>query len=169
MAQTRIREAFDKQGAALMPYFTIGYPDYTLSLDIIEACVESGADLMELGMPFSDPLADGPTIQHGTQVALDVHTEVLTHDFERQPRPVELPASPFGCRGQIDSGDFLFQALQVFVPVFFRRLVRAGGVRVRKPRDDFRGELRAFRDVLAPLKNSRGKCQAGFFVALAAI
>jgi hypothetical protein len=47
--------------------------------------------------------------------------------------------------------------------------MRFGGIRVRKPRHDFRGELRAFRDVLAPLKNSRGKCQAGFFVAFAAI
>ena len=54
-----------------MPYFTIGYPDYETSLDVIEACVQAGADLMELGMPFSDPLADGPTIQHSTQVALE--------------------------------------------------------------------------------------------------
>jgi tryptophan synthase alpha chain len=54
-----------------MPYFTIGYPDYQTSLDVIDACVDAGADLMELGVPFSDPLADGPTIQHSTQVALE--------------------------------------------------------------------------------------------------
>lgn len=54
-----------------MPYFTLGYPNYATSLDIIEACCNAGADLMELGIPFSDPLADGPTIQHSTQVALD--------------------------------------------------------------------------------------------------
>jgi tryptophan synthase alpha chain len=40
-------------------------------MDVIEACVDAGADLMELGMSFSDPLADGPTIQHSTQVALE--------------------------------------------------------------------------------------------------
>lgn len=68
---TRIHEAFGKGSTALMPYFTIGYPDYETSLDVIEASVEVGADLMELGMPFSDPLADGPTIQHSTQVALE--------------------------------------------------------------------------------------------------
>jgi tryptophan synthase alpha chain len=68
---TRINEAFGKGPAALMPYFTIGYPDYETSLDVVEACVEAGADLMELGVPFSDPLADGPTIQHSTQVALE--------------------------------------------------------------------------------------------------
>jgi tryptophan synthase alpha subunit len=54
-----------------MPYFTIGYPDYETSLEVIAACCESGADLMELGVPFSDPLADGPTIQRSTQVALE--------------------------------------------------------------------------------------------------
>ena len=68
---TKISEAFSKGPAALMPYFTIGYPDYETSLDVIEACVEAGADLIELGMPFSDPLADGPTIQHSTQIALE--------------------------------------------------------------------------------------------------
>ena len=67
----KIQESFGKGQAALMPYFTIGYPDYQTSLDVIEACVEAGADLMELGVPFSDPLADGPTIQHSTQVALE--------------------------------------------------------------------------------------------------
>ena len=66
----KIAAAFSKNRAALMPYFSIGYPDYETSLDIIQACVEAGADLMELGLPFSDPLADGPTIQHSTQVAL---------------------------------------------------------------------------------------------------
>ena len=72
MANTnKIKDAFGKDQAALMPYFTIGYPDYKTSLDIVEGCVRAGADLMELGMPFSDPLADGPTIQHSTQVALE--------------------------------------------------------------------------------------------------
>ncbi len=67
----KIANAFSKGKTALMPYFTIGYPDYQTSIDVVKACVEAGADLMELGMPFSDPLADGPTIQHSTQVALE--------------------------------------------------------------------------------------------------
>jgi tryptophan synthase alpha chain len=57
--------------AALMPYHTLGYPTQALSLDIIETAAHAGADLMELGMPFSDPLADGPTIQRSTQTALE--------------------------------------------------------------------------------------------------
>lgn len=57
--------------AALMPYFTLGYPTPAASLAVVEALARSGADLIELGVPFSDPLADGPTIQHSTQVALE--------------------------------------------------------------------------------------------------
>lgn len=56
--------------AALMPYFTLGYPTPEASLSVIEALANSGADLIELGVPFSDPLADGPTIQRSTQIAL---------------------------------------------------------------------------------------------------
>lgn len=57
--------------AALMPYFTLGYPTADVSLAVVEAMARGGADLIELGVPFSDPLADGPTIQHSTQVALE--------------------------------------------------------------------------------------------------
>ncbi len=57
--------------AALMPYMTLGYPDIETSVDIVKAAAYNGADLIELGVPFSDPLADGPTIQHSTQVALE--------------------------------------------------------------------------------------------------
>ncbi len=71
---THISEAFQtaqRAGhAALMPYLTLGYPNPGLSLALIKAAADSGADLLELGVPFSDPLADGPTIQHSTQVAL---------------------------------------------------------------------------------------------------
>jgi tryptophan synthase alpha chain len=57
--------------AALMPYFTLGFPDSQASLSVLKSIAASGADLIELGVPFSDPLADGPTIQHSTQVALE--------------------------------------------------------------------------------------------------
>jgi tryptophan synthase alpha chain len=53
-----------------MPYFTLGYPTPETSLDIVRAAVAGGADLLELGVPFSDPLADGPVIQRATHVAL---------------------------------------------------------------------------------------------------
>lgn len=56
--------------AALMPYLTLGYPTPEKSLTLVEAAVAGGADVLELGVPFSDPLADGPTIQRATHVAL---------------------------------------------------------------------------------------------------
>jgi tryptophan synthase alpha chain len=56
--------------AAFLPYYPVGYPDYAASLDAITAMAEVGVDGFEIGMPFSDPLADGPTIQAATQVAL---------------------------------------------------------------------------------------------------
>jgi tryptophan synthase alpha chain len=57
--------------AAFMPYFTLGYPTPELSVEIVCALAQAGAGLIELGIPYSDPLADGPTIQHSTQVALE--------------------------------------------------------------------------------------------------
>jgi len=49
--------------AALIPFFVIGDPDFATSLDIIKTAIDAGADVLELGVPFSDPIADGPTIQ----------------------------------------------------------------------------------------------------------
>ncbi|MHC4758527.1 MAG: tryptophan synthase subunit alpha [Planctomycetota bacterium] len=49
--------------AALIPFFVIGDPDYETSLSIVKTAIDAGADIIELGIPFSDPIADGPTIQ----------------------------------------------------------------------------------------------------------
>lgn len=57
--------------AAFLPYFPIGYPTYETSLDAIQAMAEVGVDGFEIGVPFSDPLADGPTVQAATQIALE--------------------------------------------------------------------------------------------------
>ncbi len=52
-----------KKRAALIPFFVIGDPDFDTSLAIVKAAIDAGADILELGIPFSDPIADGPTIQ----------------------------------------------------------------------------------------------------------
>jgi len=49
--------------AALIPFFVIGDPDFDTSLAIVKIAIDAGADVLELGIPFSDPIADGPTIQ----------------------------------------------------------------------------------------------------------
>jgi len=56
-----------------MPYYPLGYPDSTTSTNIIQA-IASYSDVIELGIPFSDPLADGPTVQRSTQRALEQGT-----------------------------------------------------------------------------------------------
>ena len=64
-----------------MPYYSLGYPTPSQSVEIIEAIAQAGVDLMELGLPFSDPLADGPTIQHSMQIALN-HGITIRDCFE---------------------------------------------------------------------------------------
>jgi tryptophan synthase alpha chain len=68
----RIAEAFAsaRGSAALMPYLMAGYPTLEQSVAIGEACVRAGADLLELGVPYSDPLADGPVIHEADTRAL---------------------------------------------------------------------------------------------------
>ena len=80
--------------AALMPYFTLGFPNPQASLEITEAIAYSGAVLIELGMPFSDPLADGSTTQHSTQIALEQRITVadcLELTAELRSRGVTMP------------------------------------------------------------------------------
>jgi tryptophan synthase alpha chain len=85
--------------AALMPYFTLGYPTLSASVEIVAAIANSGADLIELGLPFSDPLADGPVIQRSTQIALEQGTTVkacLEMTSEIRRRGVKQPLMLMG-------------------------------------------------------------------------
>ena len=66
------KETFAKlDKAALIPFFVIGDPNYDTSLEIVKAAIDAGADILELGIPFSDPIADGPTIQAADIRALE--------------------------------------------------------------------------------------------------
>jgi tryptophan synthase alpha chain len=89
----RIENAF-KNKPIFMPYFPLGYPDLDSSIDVIEAMAKNGADLMEVGLSFSDPLADGPVIQHATQIALEKGITVrksLEAVKELRQRGVDIP------------------------------------------------------------------------------
>ena len=65
-----MRAAFSEERVALIPYLTAGYPTLDAAREVGEAYVAAGADVVEIGVPFSDPLADGPTIQDTTTRAL---------------------------------------------------------------------------------------------------
>lgn len=71
---SRIQAAFEKlkqqQRRALIPFFTAGDPSPSVTVPLMHALVSSGADVIELGVPFSDPMADGPTIQRASERAL---------------------------------------------------------------------------------------------------
>jgi tryptophan synthase alpha chain len=81
---------------ALMPYFMCGFPSAAQSIELALAAIESGADIIELGMPFSDPLADGATIQHAGHIALEQGMtisgcmEVARHVSARSNAPLIL-------------------------------------------------------------------------------
>jgi tryptophan synthase alpha chain len=76
----RLRAAFDhaasEQRAALVAYLTFGDPDPATSTLVVEAVAKAGADVIELGVPFSDPSADGPSIQRAMERALDAGASV---------------------------------------------------------------------------------------------
>ncbi|MFD2612030.1 tryptophan synthase subunit alpha [Paenibacillus gansuensis] len=63
--------------SALIPFLTVGDPDVPTTINIIKAMEEAGADLIELGVPYSDPLADGPVIQRASQRALEHRITVI--------------------------------------------------------------------------------------------
>ena len=103
----RIAAAFSGSGkrAALMPYLMGGYPDVAGSLAVGEAYADGGADLVEVGVPFSDPLADGPVIHAAATDALragaTVHAvlEMAGALSERVPVVVMCYANPILARG----------------------------------------------------------------------
>ena len=90
---SRIENAF-KNKPIFMPYYPVGYPDLDTSIDVIEALAKNGADLIEVGLSFSDPLADGPVIQKAIQVALEHGITVkksLAAVAELRKRGVTIP------------------------------------------------------------------------------
>jgi tryptophan synthase alpha chain len=68
----RLNQLFDtKKDNLLSIYYTAGYPKLNSTLDIAEALEKAGVDFLEIGFPYSDPVADGPTIQHSSEKALE--------------------------------------------------------------------------------------------------
>jgi tryptophan synthase alpha chain len=107
----RIRRAFEgarRDGRiALIPYIVAGYPDEATSLEVALAAIDAGADLLEVGLPFSDPLADGATLQRASTVALGAGAtlasslELLRRIAAARPT---VPIVPMGYANQLIGG-----------------------------------------------------------------
>ncbi len=66
----------NQKRAAMIPFFVIGDPDFDISLAAVQTAIDAGADVLELGIPFSDPIADGPTIQRADIRAMNAGMNV---------------------------------------------------------------------------------------------
>jgi len=90
---SRIEQVFDKHHKALIAYVTVGYPSLAATLEIVPFLASSGCDIVELGIPFSDPLADGPTIQRASYEALrqGITTETCLEVAHQLRQQVDIP------------------------------------------------------------------------------
>lgn len=106
---SRIHSRFDELKAAgrkaLIPYVTAGDPQPSVTVDALHAMVEAGADILELGVPFSDPMADGPVIQAACERALLHHVsliDVLAMVAEFRQRDTQTPLVLMGYLNPIE-------------------------------------------------------------------
>jgi tryptophan synthase alpha chain len=92
--ENRIEELFkSKKGNLLSVYYTAGFPNLNDTRTIAIALERSGADIIEIGIPFSDPIADGPTIQESNKIALDngMNLHLLLEQVQQIRKSVSLP------------------------------------------------------------------------------
>ena len=88
---SRIDSIFKKRGhTALIPYVTVGYPSIEATLKVVPILAENGCDMVELGIPFSDPMADGATIQKASFHAVENGIKAL------QNKPYDGASPLFG-------------------------------------------------------------------------
>lgn len=97
----RIPALFKEPGEKLIPFITAGYPSLELTVDLVLAAERSGADMIEIGMPFSDPLAEGPIIQKASKAAL-ANGVTLSWIFEQVRKVRQLSAIPLVLMGYIN-------------------------------------------------------------------
>jgi len=74
--QNKFKELHSKNEKALIAYIMVGYPNEKSTISAVRGLIKGGADIIELGFPFSDPLADGPVIQNASTIALENGTKI---------------------------------------------------------------------------------------------
>lgn len=118
--QNRITKLFkNKSQDVLNVYFTAGYPELHDTANIIKTLADNGADMIEIGIPFSDPIADGPTIQHSNQIALNngISLEILFEQLEGIRDYVDIPLLLMG---------YLNPVIQYGVEAFCKKAAEIG-------------------------------------------
>jgi len=116
----RINKLFqEKKGQVLSVYFTAGYPNPEDTVPVIQELVKNGVDLIEIGMPFSDPVADGPVIQHSSLISLQHGMSIrkLFDQLKDIRKSVHIPLILMG---------YVNPVLQYGVEAFFRKCNEIG-------------------------------------------
>ena len=116
----RIKHAFASKKKLLNMYFTAGYPALLDTLPMALALVAAGADILEIGMPFSDPMADGPVIQRSSSAALANGMNLPVLFGQLQGLRTALPDTPVLLMG------YLNPVLQFGVEAFLQQAAAAG-------------------------------------------
>jgi tryptophan synthase alpha chain len=95
---SRIKELFQNKKNILSIYYTAGYPGLNDTINIAEALEQAGADLLEIGFPYSDPVADGPTIQASSKQSLDqgMTLKLLFEQLKDLRKRVSIPVLLMG-------------------------------------------------------------------------
>lgn len=117
----RLRQLFDRKGRDILNvYFTAGYPALDSTVTIIRSLADAGADLIEVGMPYSDPMADGETIQQSSMRALEngMTLKGLFGQLTEARRHTEVPLVLMG----------YFNQVMQYGPERFVEAARAAGV-----------------------------------------
>ncbi len=116
----RIKELFKKKDKNILSiYFTAGFPELNSTMAILVALEKNGADMIEVGMPFSDPLADGPVIQNSSEVALKngMNMDLLFEQTKEMRKQISIPLVLMG---------YLNPLLQYGVEKFLKRAAENG-------------------------------------------
>lgn len=94
----RIKQAFAAKNDLLNIYFTGGYPNLNSTMEVISCLQDSGVDMIEIGMPYSDPVADGKTIQESSSIALNngMSVDVLFDQLQNLRETISIPVILMG-------------------------------------------------------------------------
>ncbi|MDG1475911.1 MAG: tryptophan synthase subunit alpha [Vicingaceae bacterium] len=116
---SRIELTFKNKKNILNVYLTAGYPNFNDTVEIVKELAKNGVDMVEIGMPFSDPLADGPTIQNSSQTAIKngINLELIFNQIEEIRNTVDIPILLMGYYNQV---------LQYGADLFFEKAKSVG-------------------------------------------